>query len=304
MSTNSRSSQRKRPFDVELKDISISLPEADIEVGLPSSVKCRKTGSGSLSSKSQRSQSRKTSSKQNPFKATQKDLTKAKSAQKAQQKRAWNVLRIRLDAQNFPAKSQQNAWLTREENRWSPDEDPNYKQEVGWQVIQYSDAKKYYRFSDKEMETLPYTTFDNQHDLNHPGRSFHRPDLLRLGYRKAAVLGSISGALEGTFQGEALQEGKRLYDEKMKDLDEKYKKRHEGRSRPGPETYTILAKKKGTTRRPRPFGSWWESVYENGKKIGYWLVLHFDPDADERPSPPHPSREERFWPIENGHPDW
>ncbi|KAK0497014.1 hypothetical protein EDD18DRAFT_1164945 [Armillaria luteobubalina] len=257
-----------------------------IAVGLPSSVKRRKTGSGSSSSKSQRSQSRKSPSKRNPSKATQKDLAKAKSAQKAQQKRAWN------------------AWLAREENRWSPDEDPDYKQEVGWQVIQYSDAKKYYRFSDKEMETLPYTPFDNQHNLNRPGRSFHLPDLLRLGYRKAAVLGGISGALEGTFQGVALQEGKRLYDEKMKDLDEKYKKKHEGRSRPGPETYRIVAKKKGTTRRPRPFGSWWESVYENGKKIGYWLVLHFDPDADEGPSPPHPSREERFWPIENGRPDW
>ncbi|PBK78580.1 hypothetical protein ARMSODRAFT_1078111 [Armillaria solidipes] len=285
MATNSRSSKHKRPLDSELKDSSISPTEMSIDGGLPSSVKCRKTGSVNSSPKSQRSQSRKSSSKQNPPKVTQKDLAKAKSAQKAQRKQAWNT------------------WLAREENRWSPEEDPNYKQEVGWQVIHYSDANKYYRFSDVEMETLPYTTFDNKHDLNHPGRSFHRLDLLRLGYRKAAVLGGIPGALEGIFQGEALQEGKRLYDEKMKDLDDKYKKKHEGKSRPGPETYTIF-EKKGTTGRPRPPGSWWERVYENGKKIGHWLVLRFDPDADEGPSPPHPNREERFWPLENGYPNW
>ncbi|PBK92970.1 hypothetical protein ARMGADRAFT_1030431 [Armillaria gallica] len=213
MATDS-SSKHKRPLDSNLK-IVVSL--------LLNSVKRRKTGSGSSSPKSQQSQSRKSSSKQNPPKVTQKDLAKAKSAQKAEWKQAWNM------------------WLAREESRWSPDEDLRYKQEVGWQVIHYSD-----------------------------------------------------GALEGTFQGDALQEGKRLYDEKMKDFDDKYKKRHEGRSRPGPETYTIFEKKKSTSGCPRPPGSWWERVYENGKKIGYWLVLHFDPDADEGPSPPHPNQEEQF----------
>ncbi|KAK0463729.1 uncharacterized protein EV420DRAFT_1638650 [Desarmillaria tabescens] len=94
------------------------------------------------SPKSQRSQSRKSpSSKQNPPKVTKKDQAKAKSAQKAQRKQAWDT------------------WLAREENQWSPEQDPNYKQEVGWRVIHYTDAKQYYRFSDKEMEALPYTTF-------------------------------------------------------------------------------------------------------------------------------------------------
>ncbi|KAK0196715.1 hypothetical protein F5146DRAFT_994592 [Armillaria mellea] len=220
--TTLRSSKHKRPLDAEHKDIS----------GLPNSLKCHKTGSGSLSPRSEWSQSRKSSSKQNPSNVTQKDLAKAKLAQKAQQKQAWNM------------------WLANGENQWSPEEDPNYKQEVRWQVTHYSD-----------------------------------------------------GALEGTFQGEALQEGRQLYDEKMKGLDDKYKKRHEGRSRPVPETYMIF-EKKGSTGCRRPPGSWWERVYENGKKIGYWLVLHFDPDVCEGLSLPHPNREKRFWPIENGYPKW
>ncbi|KAK0441961.1 hypothetical protein EV421DRAFT_1904547 [Armillaria borealis] len=69
----------------------------------------------------------------------------------------------------------------------------------------------------------------------------------------------------------------------MEDLDDKYKKRYKGRSRLGPETYTNFEKKKGTTGHPRPPGAWWERVYENGKKIGYWLVLRSDPDARPRP---------------------
>ncbi|SJL00812.1 uncharacterized protein ARMOST_04126 [Armillaria ostoyae] len=83
MATNSKSSKHKRPLDSELKDSSISPAEMSIEGGLPNST-------------------RKSSSKQNPPKVTQKDLAKAKSAQKAERKQAWNT------------------WLAREENRWSP----------------------------------------------------------------------------------------------------------------------------------------------------------------------------------------
>lgn len=100
---------------------------------------------------------------------------------------------------------------------------------VGMCIVHFCDfsshldaAKTYYRFLDKEMGTLPYTTFENQHNTSRPGRAFNRSDLLRLGYRKEAALSGVKGALEGTFEGGALREGKKLFEAKFVHLHNKY----------------------------------------------------------------------------------
>ncbi|SJL00855.1 uncharacterized protein ARMOST_04169 [Armillaria ostoyae] len=272
---HSSSSKRNRSPDFTLGENSVT-PESKSDSDFAIPAKRRKTGSP-------KSQTLVTPSSAQSPKVTKKALAEALKAQKEQQRRAWD------------------AWLARDENQWSPDKDPEYKQKVGWKVIHFTVAKTYYRFSDKEMGTLPYTTFENQHNTSRPGRAFNRSDLLRLGYRKEAALSGVKGALEGTFEGGALHEGKKLFDAKLEHLNDKYKKAHQGQPRPGPRTLNIVLKTETSDFR-RPFGSWWERVWDpSGNLAGWWLVMQFDPGASDSSGP---SDEERFWPIEQGHPPW
>lgn len=110
----------------------------------------------------------------------------------------------------------------------------------------------------------------------------------------------------------------------MNDLDNKYKKSHGGKSRAVLRTFSIVQRKTYNPPSSRPFGAWsvlfvcmlvfcsnltrWERVWENGKMIGWWLVYHFDPDAEcgegDNGDSYYRSRDERFWPVGKGHPDW
>lgn len=111
----------------------------------------------------------------------------------------------------------------------------------------------------------------------------------------------------------------------MDNLDSKYKKSHDGKSRPVLRTFSIVQRRTYDTSKPtRPFGAWsvlfvcivvfcsnltrWERVWEDGRMIGWWLVYHFDPEAEcggsDGGDSYYRSLRERFWPVEKGCPDW
>ncbi|KAK0463722.1 uncharacterized protein EV420DRAFT_1729064 [Desarmillaria tabescens] len=180
---------------------------------------------------------------------------------------------------------------------------------IGWKVVQYTDAKNHFRFSDQEMGTLPYVTFENQNNPSRPGKSYNKLDLLRLAYRKEAALNGVEGALDGVPNDSMLKEGQRLFDARMDDLDSKYKKNHGGKSRPVLRTFSIIQRRSYSPEPIRPFGAWWERVWEDGRMIGWWLVYHFDPEAEcgggnDDDGDYYRSLDKRFWPVEKGCPSW
>ncbi|KAK0239701.1 hypothetical protein EDD85DRAFT_997467 [Armillaria nabsnona] len=243
-------------------------------------VKRRKTGTeeGSPEFKSP-------SSEKGSPKVTKKALAEAEKARKNQRKQSWE------------------AWLAHGENQWKPEQDPNYKQKIGWKVVQYTDAfsEKSLSVSDEEMGTLPYVTFENQNNPMRPGKSYNKLDLLTLAYRKEAALNGVEGALDGVPKDDMLKEGQRLFDARMDNLDSKYKKSHDGKSRPVLRTFSIVQRRTYDTSKPiRPFGAWWE-------RVCWWLVYHFDPEAEcggsDGGDSYYRSLRERFWPVEKGCPD-
>ncbi|KAK0441974.1 hypothetical protein EV421DRAFT_1736583 [Armillaria borealis] len=285
MSANNTPSRRRRPPE---SHGNISAIDSDA-IGPKTPVKHRKTGTeeGSPESGTPKSPS---SEKVSP-KTTKKALAEAEKARKNQQKQSWE------------------AWLARGENQWKPEQDPNYKQKIGWKVVQYTDAKNHFRFSDEEMGTLPYVAFENQNNPMRPGKSYNKLDLLRLAYRKEAALNGVEGALDGVPKDDMLKEGQRLFDARMDNLDNKYKKSHDGKSRPVLRTFSIIQRRTYDNSKPiRPFGAWWERVWEDGRMIGWWLVYHFDPEAEcggsDGGDSYYRSLRERFWPVEKGCPDW
>ncbi|KAK0211115.1 hypothetical protein DFS33DRAFT_1379084 [Desarmillaria ectypa] len=156
------------------------------------------------------------------------------------------------------------------------------------------------------MGTLPYVTFENQNNPSCPGKSYNKLDLLRLAYRKEATLNGVEGALDGLPKDDMLKEGQRLFDGRMNDLDSNYKKKHDGKSRLVLRTFSIIQRRTYIPKRTRPFGTWWERVWEDGRMFGWWLVYHFDPEAecDGGDDDSYRSLRERFWPLEKGCPGW
>ncbi|KAK0196707.1 hypothetical protein F5146DRAFT_1129502 [Armillaria mellea] len=228
MTANNTPSKRRCPPESQ-DNIS---PTGRDAIGPKTPVKRRKTGT------EQSPESKSPSSEKGSPKIAKKVLAEAERARKNQLKQSWE------------------AWLAHGENQWKPEQDPDYKQKIGWKVVQYTDAKNYFRFSDKEMGTLPYITFENQNNPMRPGKSYNKLDLLRLAYRKEAALNDIEGALDGVPKDDMLKEGQRLFDARMNDLDSKYKKKHDGKSRPVLRTFSIVQRKIYDTSKPiRPFGA-------------------------------------------------
>ncbi len=113
MSANNTPSKRRRPPESQG---SISATDRDV-IGPKTPVKRRKTGTeeGSPEFKSP-------SSEKGSPKVTKKALAEAEKARKNRRKQSWE------------------AWLARGENQWKPEQDPNYKQKIGWKVVQYTDG--------------------------------------------------------------------------------------------------------------------------------------------------------------------
>ncbi|KAK7438474.1 hypothetical protein VKT23_018089 [Stygiomarasmius scandens] len=217
----------------------------------------------------------------------------APKARKAKPKQASPSKKKKEFAQIWKQWCLQHPWVV----------DKDYEQQFYSWEMHKSDAMKYYRFEDYEMDTLPYVKFFNKHNENIPGRSYNINDLTRLAYRKHAAMEGIDGALEGKPADAMLQKGKELFDKHIAKLDENYSKKH-NKPRLGPRKVQIVPVRKPDRRPRRPFGSWWEGVWERGEFIGWWLVYHFDPyyetsggegAGDTDGALP---RELRFWPKE------
>ncbi|RPD73783.1 hypothetical protein L226DRAFT_613907 [Lentinus tigrinus ALCF2SS1-7] len=186
-----------------------------------------------------------------------------------------------------------------EEHRWERDHDPGYKQKVGSKEVHRADAMAYFRLKDYEIDTLPYVTFDNEHNPMVPGKSYNLGNLHTLVSRKFAFLHGLDEKLDPRAREvELLKRGWELFDADTKKLEErmhaKGKKRKE-------LVFGVIfiprqpgQNERGGKTKPRPFGSWTTRVYEDGVYIGEWLNFQFDPDDDDFGD--HYRRYERFRP--------
>lgn len=70
---------------------------------------------------------------------------------------------------------------------------------------------KFYRLKGQEMDTLPYTNFENPHNDRTPGKSYPHEGVLELVSMKYAMLAGLHKS--DLNDEELLRRGKRLFDE-------------------------------------------------------------------------------------------
>ncbi|CAJ2512931.1 Uu.00g010500.m01.CDS01 [Anthostomella pinea] len=202
-------------------------------------------------------------------------VKKAEAAQRAAQRQQW--------------KEAWTEWVA--ESAWIKDE--SYRQKVGSVEIHRTDAKTYYRLTTEELNTLPYREFENEHNPAQPGRSYAHEGVKMLVSRKYATLAGLHDS--GLTERELLRRGGKLFDEAKADGLRK------NPNTPGrPKIGKIVRIKKyndspARTER-RPPGSWETPVRANGKLVGYWLNLQFDPEAD---ADVHLTDADRFRPLDS-----
>ncbi|TVY15461.1 hypothetical protein LARI1_G008752 [Lachnellula arida] len=204
-----------------------------------------------------------------PSKRTKTTQKKSEALQKKEWKNEWTQ------------------WVT--DSKW--EKDPTYRQKVKTNEIHKTAARKFYRLSAEEMATLPYWEFENEYNPSCPGRSYAHDGVKMQAYRKLAMLSGLHK--QGLSEAELLRRGAKLFGESQS-------KRHQKNPNMPmtPKTFRIFQKTSYSYSQDRspeePIGSWETAVWENGKKIGYWLMYQFDPDArdyeDDLPK-------ERFRPV-------
>lgn len=282
MSVDNTSSKRCRPSDFESEgNISADVGDA---VGQKTPLKRQRTGPEVSSTSAEDSST-----------ITDQALGEAEKEKAGAEKAEEDAIKERY-------KQIWNEWLAH--NEWNPEHDRYYRQKIEWEVVQPSDAKTFYRFTDAEMDTLPYAM--NRCNPRRPGKAYNRLDLIRLAYRKEAALNGVKGAVHGMPRDKMFKEGKRLFEARMKDLESKYWTFTGGKRRPNLRTFTAVQHPadRDTSEPTRPIGTWWERVWKNGQTVGWWLVCHFDPKAEGSGRDDDFASRERFWPIEKGLPAW
>ncbi|TVY92526.1 hypothetical protein LAWI1_G005739 [Lachnellula willkommii] len=178
-----------------------------------------------------------------PSKRTKTTQKKSEALQKKEWKNEWTQ------------------WVT--DSKW--EKDPAYRQKV-----------KNRRLNREEMDALPYWEFENEYSPSCPGRRYAHGGVKMLAYRKLAMLSGLHK--QGLSEAELLRRGAKLFQECQS-------KRHQKNPNMPmtPKTFRIFQKTSYSYSQGRsfeePIGSWETPVWENGKKIGYWLMYQFDPDA-------------------------
>ncbi|KAI1327590.1 hypothetical protein F5Y16DRAFT_188334 [Xylariaceae sp. FL0255] len=192
---------------------------------------------------------------QTPRTPSKAALKKAEVAKKAQWKTDW-------------AK-----WV--EQSRW--EKDPDYQQKVGSSEIHKTDAKTFYSLTNEELDTLPYWEFENEYNPSYPGRSYPHEAVLMLVHRKFAILAGFHNS--GLSETGLLKKGKELFDVH----DQKKRERNPNRPKQ-PRMYKLVVKDPYKRNRfSLPGGAWESPVWEDGRIIGHFMNLQFDPhdyDAD------------------------
>ncbi|KAJ4500542.1 hypothetical protein C8R41DRAFT_427400 [Lentinula lateritia] len=197
---------------------------------------------------------------------TTTELSSPKSPTKTQIKKTWSK------------------WCA--DNRWDPDTDLGYKQKIGTQEVHRSDAMSYFCLKDYEIDTVPFITFENQHNENAPGRSYNLSNLRTLVSRKSAYLAGLNDDFDPKInEVDLLRKGWNLFRKENEKREERSKAK--GRTRKALRIVEIFQRRQPNTDDEgreiieRPFGSWTTRVYEHGVYIGDWLNFQFDPDANE-----------------------